>query len=72
MVILYSFIVSFLVLNLMIHIAPLEENSYNLKNATFQEWGKTTGQGDVIASKEQWHFSPLAAILENRHVTLFQ
>jgi hypothetical protein len=34
------------------------------------ERGKTTGRGDAIASKER-HFSPLAAILYNRHVTLF-
>jgi hypothetical protein len=38
---------------------------------TFQEKGKTTGRGDTIASQEQWHFSPVAAILENRCVTLF-
>jgi hypothetical protein len=52
------------------HIALLEENCQNLKNTTFQETGKTTGRGDAIASKER-HFSPLAAILENRRVTLF-
>jgi hypothetical protein len=40
------------------------------KKTNFQERGKTTGQGDAIASKEQ-HFSPLAAILENKRVTLF-
>jgi hypothetical protein len=41
-----------------------------LKNTAFQERGKTTGWGDAIALKEQ-HYSPLAAILENRRVTLF-
>jgi hypothetical protein len=41
-----------------------------LKNTTFQEKGKTTGQGNAISSKER-HFSPLAVILENRSVTLF-
>jgi hypothetical protein len=54
----------------MLHIAPLAEHCRNLKNTTFQERGKTTGWGDAIASKER-HFSPLAAILEDRHVTLF-
>jgi hypothetical protein len=53
------------------HFAPLEEHCNNSKNATFQERGKTTGQGDATASKEQGHFSPLAAILENRRVMLF-
>jgi hypothetical protein len=53
------------------HIAPPEERCHNTKNTTFQERGKTTGRGDAIASKEQRHFSPLAAILENRLVTLF-
>jgi hypothetical protein len=52
-------------------VAPLEENCHNSKNTTFKERGKTTGWGDAIASKEQRHFSPLAAILENRRVTLF-
>jgi hypothetical protein len=37
---------------------------------TFQERGKTTGRNEAIVSKER-HFSPLAAILENRRVTLF-
>jgi hypothetical protein len=46
-------------------IAPLEEHCHNSKNTTFQERGTTTGRGDAIASKEQRHFSPLAAILEN-------
>jgi hypothetical protein len=53
------------------HTAPLQEHCHNSKNTTFQERGKTTGQGDAIASKEQRRFSPLAAILENRRVTLF-
>jgi hypothetical protein len=53
-----------------LHIAPLEEHCHNSKNTTFQERRKTTGQGDAIASKER-HFSPLMAILENRHVMLF-
>jgi hypothetical protein len=52
------------------YIAPLEERCHNSKNTTFQERGKTTGWGDAIASKEQ-HFSPLAAILENRCVMQF-
>jgi hypothetical protein len=50
--------------------ATLAEHCHNLKNMTFQERGKTTDWGDAIASKER-HFSPLAAILENRCVTLF-
>jgi hypothetical protein len=50
------------------HIAPLEEQCRNSKNTTFQERGNTTGRGDAVASKER-HFSPLVAILENRHVT---
>jgi hypothetical protein len=54
------------------HIAPVEEYCHNSKNTNFQKRGKTTGRGDAIASKEQRHFSPLAAILENRRVTLFQ
>jgi hypothetical protein len=41
------------------------------KNTTFQKRGKTTGRGDAIASKER-HFSPLAAILENRRLKLFR
>jgi hypothetical protein len=41
-----------------------------LKNTTFQERGKITGQGEAIVSKER-HFAPLAALLENRRVTLF-
>jgi hypothetical protein len=45
------------------HIAPIEEHCHNSKNTAFQERGKTTGMGDAIASKEQRHFSPLAAIL---------
>jgi hypothetical protein len=45
-----------------INIAPPAEHCHNLKNTTFQERGKTTGQGDAIAPKEQ-QFSPLAAIL---------
>jgi hypothetical protein len=53
------------------HIAPLEEQCHSLKNTTFQESGKTTDRGDAIATKEKRHFSPLAAILENRRVTLF-
>jgi hypothetical protein len=53
------------------HIAPLEEHCHSSKNTTFQERGNTTGRGDAIASKEHQHFSPLVAILENRHVTLF-
>jgi hypothetical protein len=53
------------------HIAPLDEHRHISKNTTFQERGETTGWGDAIASKEQ-HFSPLAAILENRRVTLFR
>jgi hypothetical protein len=32
---------------------------------------KTIGRDDAITSKER-HFSPLATILENRRVTLFQ
>jgi hypothetical protein len=40
------------------------------KNKTSREREKTTGQGFAIASKER-HFSPLAAIFENRPVTLF-
>jgi hypothetical protein len=55
------------VLSLMIHIAPPAEHCYNSKNTTFQERGKTTGRRDAITSKER-HFSPLAAILENRCV----
>jgi hypothetical protein len=51
--------------------APLEEHCHNSKNTTFHERGKTIGRGDAIASKEQQHFSPLVAILENRRVTLF-
>jgi hypothetical protein len=35
------------------YIAPLAEHCHNSKNTTFQERGKTTGQGDAIASKEQ-------------------
>jgi hypothetical protein len=54
------------------HVAPLEEHCHKSKNTTFQEKGKTTGQGDAIPSKERRHFSPLTAILENRSVTLFQ
>jgi hypothetical protein len=53
------------------HIAPLEEHCHNSKNTTFQERGKPTGRGDAIVSKEKRHFSPLAAILENKRVTLF-
>jgi hypothetical protein len=41
-----------------------------LEKYNFQGTGKTTGRGYAIASKER-HFSPLAAILENRSVTLF-
>jgi hypothetical protein len=52
------------------YIAPLEEQCHNSINTTFQERGKTTGRGEAIASKEL-HFSPLAAILENRGVALF-
>jgi hypothetical protein len=52
------------------HFAPLGEHCHNSKNTTFQDSGKTTGRGDAIASKER-HFSPLAAILENKRVTLF-
>jgi hypothetical protein len=55
---------------LYIFIAPLEEHCHNSKNTTYQERGKTTGRGNAIASKER-HFSPLAAILENRCVTPF-
>jgi hypothetical protein len=36
-----------------IHITPLEEHCHNQKNTTFQERGKSTGQGEAIASKEQ-------------------
>jgi hypothetical protein len=54
----------------MYDISPLEEHWHNSKNTTFQERGIITGRGDAIASKER-HFSPLAAILQNRHVTLF-
>jgi hypothetical protein len=43
-----------------------------LKKYNFQDRGKTTGRCDAIAPKEQRHFSPLADILENRHVTLFR
>jgi hypothetical protein len=50
---------------------PLEEHCHKSKNKTFQERGIPTGWGDAIASKEQRHFCPLAAILENRRVTLF-
>jgi hypothetical protein len=53
------------------HISPLGEQCHNSKYTAFQERGKTTDRGDAIASKEQ-HFSPLAAISENRRVTLFQ
>jgi hypothetical protein len=35
------------------YIAPLEEHYHNLRYTTFQERGKTTGQGNAIASKEQ-------------------
>jgi hypothetical protein len=42
------------------HFAPIEEHCHNSKNTTFQEKGKTTGQGDAIASKEQQYFSLLA------------
>jgi hypothetical protein len=42
-----------------------------LEKYNFSGDGKTTGQGDAIASKERGHFSSLVAILENRHVTLF-
>jgi hypothetical protein len=53
------------------HIAtPRRTHCHNSNNKTFQERGKTAGRGDAIASKGQ-HFSPLAAILENRRVTLF-
>jgi hypothetical protein len=55
---------------LTLYIVPLEEHCRNSKNTNFQERGKTTGRGDAIASKEQRHFYPLAAILENRPVTL--
>jgi hypothetical protein len=48
-----------------------EEHCHNSKNTTFQERGKITVWDNAIASKEQWHFSPLVAILENRRVTLF-
>jgi hypothetical protein len=51
-------------------ITPPAEHCHNSKNTTFQERGKTTGRGDATASKER-NFSPLAAILENRCVTLF-
>jgi hypothetical protein len=54
----------------LLYVAPLEEHCHKSKNTTFQERGKTTGRGDAVASKER-HFSPLAAILENRRVTLF-
>jgi hypothetical protein len=54
------------------HIIPSSKTvTTKKKNTTFQDRGETTGQGDVVASKEQRHFSPLAAILENRRVTLF-
>jgi hypothetical protein len=36
-----------------------------------EERKKPLGRGDAIASKEQRHFSALAAILENRRVTPF-
>jgi hypothetical protein len=49
---------------------PLQEYCHNSENTTFQERGKPTGLVDAIASNER-HFSPLAAILENRRVTLF-
>jgi hypothetical protein len=48
------------------------EHCCNWKNTAFQEGGKTTGLSDAIASKEQRHFSSLAAILENRRLTLFR
>jgi hypothetical protein len=41
-----------------------------LKNTTFHERGKATEWGDAIPSKEQ-HIFPLAAILENRRLALF-
>jgi hypothetical protein len=47
-----------------------EEHCHNSKNITFHERGKSTDPGHAIASKDQRHFSPLAAILENRRVTL--
>jgi hypothetical protein len=53
------------------YVAPLAEHCHNSKNPTFQERGKPTDRNDAIASKEQRRFSPLAAILENRRVTLF-
>jgi hypothetical protein len=46
---------------------PSQLEKYNFSG----ERKKTTGLGDAIASIEQRHFSHLAAILENRHVTLF-
>jgi hypothetical protein len=45
------------------------KHCHNSKNTTFQETGKTIGRGNKIASKER-HFSPLAATLKNRPVTL--
>jgi hypothetical protein len=53
------------------HIAPLDEHCHNSKNTNFQERGKTTGGGEATTPKKQRHFSPLAAILENRCMTLF-
>jgi hypothetical protein len=53
------------------HIAPVEEHCHNSKNTAFQDIGKTAGWGEAIASKEQRQFSPLAAILESRRVTIF-
>jgi hypothetical protein len=41
------------------HITPLEEQSHNSKNTTFHERGKTTGQGDAIAPKND-DTSPLS------------
>jgi hypothetical protein len=65
---LHSPITSFAVV---LHVTPPAEHCHNSKHTTFQERVKTTGRGDAIASKDQRHFSPLAAILENRRVTLF-
>jgi hypothetical protein len=60
-----------LIANVNTDIAPPAEHCHNSKNTTLQDRGKTTGRGAAIASKER-HFSPLAAILENKHVTLFR
>jgi hypothetical protein len=44
-------------------LSQLEKHNFSVER-------KTTGWGNAIASKER-HFSPLAAILENRCVTPF-